>query len=178
MGIVSEDRKNEGLLLNRSLEENLTLTRATPYRRGPLLLRRRLHDVARDWMERLDIRAVSPEQTVLELSGGNQQKVAFGRLLHHDCEILLLDEPTRGIDIGSKAVIYRFIGELAASGKAILLISSYLPELLGICDTIGVMSRGRLVAVRPRGEWDMPRLLAAAVGQQNALTQAPDPSHE
>lgn len=165
MGFVSEDRKQEGLLLGRSIEENLTLTRTAPYRRGPFLRPRRMGDAARRWMRSLDIRATGPEQRVGDLSGGNQQKVAFGRLLHHDCDILLLDEPTRGIDIGSKATIYRCIGELAASGKAILLVSSYLPELLGLCDTIGVMSRGRLVAVRPRRAWTAHDLMWAAAKQ-------------
>src|SRR5207245_4997584 len=98
----------------------------------------------------------------------NQQKVAVGRLLHHDAIILLLDEPTRGIDVGSKAQIYRLMGDLAAHAKAILFISSYLPELLGVCDTIGVMCRGVLSEVRPASEWTEHTLMAAAIGQPEA----------
>jgi ribose transport system ATP-binding protein len=165
LGFVSEDRKADGLLLNRSLVENLSLTRTDSYRRGPFLDLHRMREATRKWMAALDVRATDPDQSVGELSGGNQQKIAFGRLLHHDCDILLLDEPTRGIDIGSKSIIYKAIGELAAAGKAILLASSYLPELLGICNTIGVVSRGRLVDVKPRSEWNEHSLLAAAIGQ-------------
>ena len=85
-------------------------------------------------------------------------------MLHHDAKILLLDEPTRGIDVGSKAQIYRLTGELAAQGKAVLFVSSYIPELLGVCDTIGVMCRGKLAATRPAAEWTEHTLMEAAIG--------------
>jgi ribose transport system ATP-binding protein len=116
-------------------------------------------------MKRLDVRAQGSEQAIGELSGGNQQKVAIGRLLHHEARILLLDEPTRGIDVGSKAQIYRLIGELAVAGKSIVFVSSYLPELLGICDTVAVMCRGTLVDVRPVERWTEHEIMAAAIGQ-------------
>jgi ribose transport system ATP-binding protein len=99
-----------------------------------------------------------------ELSGGNQQKVALARLLEHPARIFLLDEPTRGIDVGSKAQIYQLVSELAAAGKAVVVVSSYLPELLGMCDTIGVMCRGELTAVRPRAEWSESEIMRAATG--------------
>ena len=143
LGLLSEDRKGEGLALDQSIEDNLTcsaLGRHTTW--GFLRLRRRRNE-AREWMERLRVKARSPLQRVGELSGGNQQKVAIARLLHQRADVLLLDEPTRGIDVGSKSEIYRLIGELAAEGKAVLVVSSYLPELLGICDRIAVMRRGR-----------------------------------
>jgi ribose transport system ATP-binding protein len=98
------------------------------------------------------------------LSGGNQQKVAIARLLHQEADILLLDEPTRGIDVGAKIQIYRLMGELAARGKAIVFVSSYLPELMGVCDRIGVMSRGSLVDVRPVSAWTEQTIMSAAVG--------------
>src|SRR5438093_10678876 len=120
--------------------------------------------VALDWMKRLNIRAQSPTQTAAELSGGNQQKVALGRLLHHEAKILLLDEPTRGIDVGSKAQIYRLMSQLAAEGKAVVFVSSYLPELLGVSDSIGVMCRGVLTAVRAAGEWTEHSIISAAIG--------------
>ena len=95
----------------------------------------------------------APARPTANLSGGNQQKVALARLLHQQADVLLLDEPTRGIDVGSKAEIYRLIGEQAAAGKAILVVSSYLPELFGICDRIAVMSRGALSEARPVSQW-------------------------
>ena len=97
-----------------------------------------------------------------ELSGGNQQKVALARVLHQEADVLLLDEPTRGIDVGTKAEIYRLIGELAAEGKAIIFVSSYLPELLAVCDRVGVMSRGRLREIRPANEWTEETVMACA----------------
>ena len=105
-----------------------------------------------------------PEQPMAELSGGNQQKIALARLLEHPARIFLLDEPTRGIDVGSKAQIYQLIGELAAAGKAVMIVSSYLPELLGLCDTIGVMCRGELAAIRPRAEWTESEIMRVATG--------------
>ena len=165
MGLLSEDRKAEGLMLNRSVADNLTLTRYGPVSRCGFIQKRRQHQAAREWMNRLEVRARDPGQAVVELSGGNQQKIALGRLLHHEASVLLLDEPTRGIDVGSKAQISRLIGELAAQGKAIVFVSSYLPELLGVCDTIGVMCRGVLSEVRPAEQWTESRIMAAAIGQ-------------
>jgi ribose transport system ATP-binding protein len=162
VGLLSENRKEEGLMLRRSLTENLTATR--PIARAGWLLRGRERSATREWISKLSVRARDPEQAVGELSGGNQQKIALGRLLHHDAKILLLDEPTRGIDVGSKAQIYRLTGELAAQGKAVLFVSSYIPELLGVCDTIGVMCRGKLAATRPAAEWTEHTLMEAAIG--------------
>jgi ribose transport system ATP-binding protein len=164
VGLLSEDRKGEGLTLDQPLADNLTYSRLDRYSWfGWLNLRRRRRAVL-DWVERLRVRCAGPEQTVGELSGGNQQKVALGRLLHQDADVLLLDEPTRGVDVGSKAEIYRLIGELAARGKAILFVSSYLPELLGVCDTLTVMVRGRLSGARPVAEWTPEEVMAHATG--------------
>ena len=165
IGLLSENRKEEGLLLNRSLADNLTITRYAPLSRFGFIRSDLQRQTTQEWMTRLDVRARDPSQPVGSLSGGNQQKIALGRLLHHDASVLLLDEPTRGIDVGSKAEIYRLIGELAGKGKAILFVSSYLPELLGVCDTIGVMCRGVLCEVRPVTEWTEHTIIAAAIGQ-------------
>jgi ribose transport system ATP-binding protein len=119
--------------------------------------------------QRVSLRYREPSQRVRELSGGNQQKVALLRLLHHDVDVYLLDEPTRGIDVGSKAEIYRLLGELAAQGKAVLVVSSYLPELLGVCDRIAVMARGKLSEARPTEAWSSETLLAAATALEPAL---------
>jgi ribose transport system ATP-binding protein len=165
IGLLSEDRKTEGLMLNQSLADNLTLTRYGAVSRFGLIADERQRATARHWISQLEIRARDVSQPVSQLSGGNQQKVALGRLLHHEAEILLLDEPTRGIDVGSKAQIYKLIVQLAAEGKAILVVSSYLPELLGICHTIGVMCRGALTDVRPAAQWTEHEIMAAAIGQ-------------
>jgi ribose transport system ATP-binding protein len=165
VGLLSENRKAEGLMLNRSLADNLTLTRYGPLSRFGFIQNSRQRQATREWMDRLDVRAQDPGQSVSELSGGNQQKVALGRLLHHQASVFLLDEPTRGIDVGSKAQIYKLMGQLAAQGKAIIFVSSYLPELLGVCDTIGVMCRGVLSEVRLADQWTEHRIMAAAIGQ-------------
>jgi ribose transport system ATP-binding protein len=118
------------------------------------------------WIERMSIKARSPAQAVSELSGGTQQKVAIARILHQEADVLLLDEPTRGIDVGTKAEIYRLVGELAAAGKAVIFVSSYLPELLATCDRVGVMSRGRLREIRPAGEWTEEAVLSCAISEE------------
>jgi ribose transport system ATP-binding protein len=166
--MVSEDRKAEGLAQQRSVADNMTYSRLSPYSRaGWLHLRRR--DVAvRRWIERIGIKTQGPEQAVAELSGGTQQKVAIARVLHQEADVLLLDEPTRGIDVGTKAEIYRLIGELAAAGKAIIFVSSYLPELMATCDRLGVMARGRLREIRPVDRWTEEQVLACAIGEEDA----------
>jgi ribose transport system ATP-binding protein len=164
VGLLSEDRKAEGLALPRSIEDNLTYSSLGRHARwGWLDLKGRRLD-ARRWMEALKIKADGPGQSIGALSGGSQQKVALARLLHQDAEILLLDEPTRGIDVGSKAEIYRLIGEQAAAGKAVLMVSSYLPELLGICDRIAVMTRGVLSEARPVEAWTEHAIMSMATG--------------
>src|SRR6185436_6389047 len=164
IGLLSENRKEEGLMLGRNLADNLMATCYRPVSRLGFINNGRQLAAANDWMQRLDVRAQSAAQPINELSGGNQQKIALGRLLHHNAKILLLDEPTRGIDVGSKEQVYQLIGQLAGQGKAILFISSYLPELLGVCDTIGVMCRGVLSEVRPAIEWTEHSIIATAIG--------------
>jgi ribose transport system ATP-binding protein len=121
-------------------------------------------------MERLAIKASGPGSAVDLLSGGNQQKVALARILHQQAEVLLLDEPTRGIDVGTKTQIYQLMGELAADGKAIVFVSSYLPELLGVCDRIAVMNRGRLVAIRPSRDWTEESVMTCAIAGETELS--------
>ena len=165
VGYMSEDRTGEGLALPLSVADNLTLTRLTDFaRRGGWLDLRRQRERARHWIQALDIRARSSTQRVRALSGGNQQKVVLGRLLHQECDVLLLDEPTRGIDIGSKAQVYRTIAHVAEQGRSVLMVSSYLPELFGMADRIAVMTRGRLSAARPVAEWTPEEVLAVAIG--------------
>ncbi len=163
-GIVSEDRKTEGLALGLSIAENMTLPRLRGLGPWRFVFPSRQRASCRPWIEKIPIKCQGPQQRVSGLSGGNQQKVALARLLHADVDVLLLDEPTRGIDVGSKAQIYQLIDELAARGKGVLMISSYIPELLGVCDRIAVMSRGRLGEARPREQWDDRQLMAGAIG--------------
>lgn len=144
VGFLSENRKEEGLALALSVADNIILTNTNKSRFSFILPPSRREKAGRHWIEALSIRARDPKQKIGELSGGNQQKIALARLLHEDVDILLLDEPTRGIDVGSKNQIYQLMDMLALQNKAILLVSSYLPELLGVCDRIAVMCRGQL----------------------------------
>ena len=164
LGYLSEDRKGDGLTLNQTLADNVTVTKfETCSRWGWLDLSAQRRQAER-LVNALKIKTRGVGQQVGSLSGGNQQKVAVARLLHQDADVLLLDEPTRGIDIGSKAQVYETIAACAAQNKAVLMVSSYLPELLGMCDRLAVMSRGRLSEVRPIDEWTPESVLAAAVG--------------
>jgi ribose transport system ATP-binding protein len=163
VGYLSEDRKGEGLALSLSIADNVTLTNfASCARAGWLDLAAQARQTAA-WAERLAIRAAGPAQLVGKLSGGNQQKVALARLLHQGARVLLLDEPTRGVDVGSKVQIYRAIADLAASGKAVLVVSSYLPELFGLCDRLAVMTRGLLSPACPIATWTPESVMAAAI---------------
>lgn len=165
LGMLSEDRKSEGLALEMSIADNVTLSKL----RGGVfgfLSQRQISQAVSGVLSRLGVKCRDLAQPVGELSGGNQQKVALGRLFHQQADILLLDEPTRGVDVGSKAEIYRQIGSAAATGKAIIVVSSYLPELFGVCDTLAVMCRGKLTAPRPVLEWTPEAVLTAATGAE------------
>jgi ribose transport system ATP-binding protein len=164
VGYLSEDRKGEGLALSLSLADNITFTNfASCSRRGWIDLAKQ-REQAQKWARAVQVRSAAMDVPVRKLSGGNQQKAAIARLLHQGCEIFLLDEPTRGVDVASKAQIYALIVSLARAGKAILMVSSYLPELFGLCDRLAVMSRGRLSAARPIGQWTPESILQAAIG--------------
>jgi len=196
MGMVSEDRMGEGLAPGMSVADNIMLTRLDGLGPGFVVLPSRQQAAAARWIGKLEIRTRGPRQAVSHLSGGNQQKVAMARLLHHGVDVLLLDEPTRGIDVASKAQIYQLMDELVSGeghapvgrdpgvpvgrdsgvqvgrdfsrAKAVLLVSSYFPELLGVCDRIAVMSRGRLGEARPAAEWTEHALLMEASGTRAA----------
>ncbi|HEY2322762.1 MAG TPA: sugar ABC transporter ATP-binding protein [Thermoanaerobaculia bacterium] len=162
-GYLSEDRKGEGLALPLSIADNVTISRLRSVAAHGWIDRKQQDEKTSAIMQRLRIKAPHPRTVVAKLSGGNQQKVAVGRLLHQDPDILLLDEPARGVDIGSKSDIYDEIVRLARSGKAILMVSSYLPELFAVCDRIAVMTRGRLSEARPASEWTPDSIMEAAV---------------
>ena len=161
---MAAGNRTEGILPHLSIADNLTLTCLDRFSLLGFLFPERQRFAALDWMEKLGIRARSPRQPMNELSGGNQQKVLLGRLLLHRAAVLLLDEPTRGIDVRTKAQIYELIAAIAAEGKGILLVSSDPAELLGLCDTVGLLRQGRLVELRPAKEWSEPEIIAAAMG--------------
>ena len=169
VGMLSEDRKGEGLAAAMSVADNLTLSKLTGFGPAPLVLPWRQDAEAARWVKQLAIRAHDVRQPVEELSGGNQQKVALGRLLYHDVDVLLLDEPTRGIDVASKAQIYTLLDSLvsasAARPRAVLLVSSYFPELLGLCDRIAVMRQGHLGPARPASALTEHQLVLEATGK-------------
>ena len=169
MGLLSEDRKEEGLALTLDVADNVTMSKLSPFGPAGLLFPARQRGAAARWISELAIKCAGPAQKAGELSGGNQQKVAIARLLHHDVDILVLDEPTRGIDVGSKAQIYKLIDALVADApghkpRAVLMVSSYLPELLGLCDRIAVMQRGRLGDAVPANSLTEHELLVAVTG--------------
>ncbi|MHB8637295.1 MAG: sugar ABC transporter ATP-binding protein [Fimbriimonadaceae bacterium] len=160
VGMLSEDRKEEGVALGLSIAENIVMSSMKPGLVSPPEQR----EIAKKWIDRLSIKCQGPDQAVRDLSGGNQQKVALARMLHANVDLMLLDEPTRGIDVGSKEQIYRLIDEAALAGKAVLVVSSYLPELLGVCDRIAVMHRGTLGEARSAALVTQESLMHEAVG--------------
>jgi ribose transport system ATP-binding protein len=168
IGFLSENRKEEGLMLERSLAENLSLSHLKRFAKWGCISDSEERQATRKWMEVLRVKAQSPDQTIGALSGGNQQKIALARLLDHPCEVFLLDEPTRGIDVSSKVLIYDCIQDLAAQGKSVIYASSYIPELLGVCDTIAVMRQGKLSVPKPVDEWTEEEILKAALPQGDA----------
>lgn len=163
IGFTSEDRKGESLSARQSIAENLTLTKLHRHGRFGLVRPGSVLTAGGALIERLGIRCRGASQPVGNLSGGNQQKVALGRLLHHEADVWLLDEPTRGIDVQSRADVYALIDRLVLSGAAVLVVSSYLPELLGLCDRVHVMRRGRLGPSRDARTTEARALLEEAI---------------
>ena len=164
LGYLSEDRKGEGLALPLGVADNVTLTRLGACSRRGVLDLALQRERATVRAAELQVRMRDAGQAVRTLSGGNQQKVAFARLVHQEADVLLLDEPTRGVDVASKAQIYGAVARAADLGRGVLVVSSYLPELLGVCDRLAVMSRGRLGPARPVAEWTPQSVLEAAIG--------------
>ncbi|MBF8792418.1 sugar ABC transporter ATP-binding protein [Pseudomonas monteilii] len=162
IALITEDRKGEGLLLSQSISANIALGNLGAVSRAGILDTDAERALAERQINAMRIRSASPAQAVGELSGGNQQKVVIGRWLERDCQVLLFDEPTRGIDVGAKFDIYGLLAELARQGKALVVVSSDLRELMLICDRIAVLSAGRLVDTFDRERWSQDQLLAAA----------------
>jgi rhamnose transport system ATP-binding protein len=168
---VSEDRRGLGLSLPMSIAANITLPSLRRYLSPAGLIRRTAEiAVAEEYRRRLSIRAPSVDVEVSRLSGGNQQKVMLSKWLNTRPRLLILDEPTRGIDVGAKAEVHQMIDDLAAEGIAIILISSDLPEVLAMSDRVLVMREGRQMGIFSRQEATQERVLAAAMGQSALVT--------
>ena len=165
LALVPEDRRQQGLVMGMSIERNVGLTQLRTLQRGGLMSRRRERSRAADWALRLRLKYERLIDPVAKLSGGNQQKVVLAKWLATEPAVLIVDEPTRGIDVGTKAEVHRLLSELAGRGLAVLMISSDLPEVLGMADRVLVMREGRLVAEIPRAEATEESIMSAATGQ-------------
>lgn len=166
IGYVTEDRKGEGLILKLGVDENITLAALDGFRKGIHLNLGKEKNIVKEYVKKLNVKTPSIYQKVENLSGGNQQKVVLAKWLLSKCKVLILDEPTRGIDVGAKIEVYNLINELAKEGKAILVITSEIPELLGICDRVVVMARGRMSGSLSREEADQESIMTLAVGAE------------
>ncbi len=162
---VPEDRHAQGLVMSFPIDENITLPILRRLSRFTLVKTDEAEQIAADYSARLQVKSAGLDQLVSALSGGNQQKVVLGKWLATDPHVLILDEPTRGIDIGTKAEVHRIISHLATQGLAILMISSELPEILGMSDRVLVMHEGRISGEFDRNDADQERIMFAATGQ-------------
>jgi ribose transport system ATP-binding protein len=160
IGYLSEDRKRYGLVLGRSVRDNVTLASMPAFTNGfGFVLDKMIGKAATEYISKLRIRTPSPKQAVQNLSGGNQQKTVVAKWLVRDCDILIFDEPTRGIDVGAKDEIYALLDELAADGKAIIMISSELPEILRMSHRIAVMCEGRITAILDNADASQEKIM-------------------
>jgi len=167
LAFLTEDRQGEGLVLCRSVGENLGLPNLMEVSQFGWISKRLEQELVEKAFSRLRIKASGPDQQVLGLSGGNQQKVVFGKWLARQSKVLILDEPTRGIDVGTKMEIYQTINQLVEDGLGILLISSDLPELIGLSDRILVLREGRAMGLYQADELTPEKLLALCVGEES-----------
>jgi rhamnose transport system ATP-binding protein len=165
IALVPEDRRQQGLVMELSVERNATLTRRWKLAKFGLLSARGERATAADWAKRMQVKAAKLSDPVSTLSGGNQQKVVLAKWLSTDPRVLIVDEPTRGIDVGTKAEVHRLLSQLAADGMAVVMVSSELPEVLGMADRVLVMHEGRLVDDIPRARADEGSVMLAATGQ-------------
>ncbi len=162
IGYLSEDRKAMGLCLGLSVADNIALAIIDDHAKGGVIRRRELEAIAQSYVDKLKIKTPGVSNPVLSLSGGNQQKSVLARWLARNCDVLIIDEPTRGIDVGAKSEIYALMAELAAQGKAIIMISSDLPELLRMSDRVLVMSEGKVSGILPIEEATQEKIMTLA----------------
>ncbi|WP_026460371.1 sugar ABC transporter ATP-binding protein [Schaalia suimastitidis] len=169
IGYLSEDRKRYGLLLDQDVKFNTVLSSMENFSKGSILQHRKIVRESQEYVEKLRTRTPSVDQLLRNLSGGNQQKVVIAKWLLRDCDVLIFDEPTRGIDVGAKDEIYELLETLAAAGKAIIVISSELPEVLRLSHRIAVMAHGRIIGTLNNEEATQENIMElATVGQEQA----------
>jgi rhamnose transport system ATP-binding protein len=164
IGLVPEDRRQQGLVMDFSIERNIVLASLDSVRRAGLIPRGAERRFAKDWALRLQLKYGKLTNPVWTLSGGNQQKAVLAKWLARKPTLLIVDEPTRGIDVGTKAEVHRLLSELAAQGVAVLMISSELPEVLGMADRVVVLFEGRVMRQFTRAEADEDSIMRAATG--------------
>ena len=169
IGFVPEDRRQQGLVMQMAIDRNASLASVRELSRFGLIRKSSERKLAAEWAARLQLKFGRFSNPVMTLSGGNQQKVVLAKWLARKPRLLIIDEPTRGIDIGTKAEVHRFLGELVEQGIAVLMISSEMPEVLGVADRILVLHEGRLVAEFSREQADEPSIMRAAAGQLKAV---------
>jgi ribose transport system ATP-binding protein len=165
IAFITEDRKEQGLLLPLSIRNNISITNLRQLSKFGLVSDMREKQVAVNFVNKLSVKSSSTKQAVGNLSGGNQQKVIIAKWLYRDCNIIIFDEPTRGIDIGAKFEIYQMLDELAKQGKAIIVVSSDLKELMAISDRIAVMSDGKMASEFTKADWSEEKIAAAAFSE-------------
>jgi ABC-type sugar transport system ATPase subunit len=168
IGLLTEDRKNQGLVLGMTVRENTTLSNLSALVWGPFIDRKQERSVAERFVKDLQIKTPSIEQTAQNLSGGNQQKVVLAKWLFTQSKVLIFDEPTRGVDVGAKVEIFKLMNDLVSRGVAVLMISSELPEVLGMCDRILVMHEGRLAGELPGKGATQEAIMRMATGERMA----------
>ena len=171
IGFVTEDRKDEGLVLCRDCKENISLVALRNFEQCIHVNLAKERDGCQEYVEKLNIKTPSLSQQVFALSGGNQQKIVLAKWLMSDARVLILDEPTRGIDVGAKVEVYNIMNEIVQSGKAIIMVSSEMTELMGMCDRILVMCRGRVMGEVERDEFSQSSLMYLAAGGDHYIKE-------
>jgi simple sugar transport system ATP-binding protein len=164
LALVPEERHTEGVLVNESIETNLTLVNLDHYCSSSFISRKKIKEASLKVIDDVGIKTPSEKQLVNNLSGGNQQKVSIGKWLLSDYEVYIFDEPTKGIDVGSKAEIYKLIGEIVSNGKGVIYASSEFEEILGLTDRVYVMYDGKIVKELKTSETDEEELLFYSTG--------------
>ncbi len=164
IGMVTEDRKKTGIIAPMNLRENMTIASLRMVSSKAFINKKKEKGISGEFYEKLSVKANGIEDNIMNLSGGNQQKIVLSKWLMKDIKVLILDEPTRGVDVGAKVEIYNIITELAEKGIAVIMVSSELPELLGMCDRIIVLSRGRVTGNIDRDDFSQECIMRAATG--------------
>lgn len=162
IGLIPEDRKNQGIIQDLSVKENIIYASLKKYTKNGVIFSKKTEKISKEYISNLDISTPNNKQKVKNLSGGNQQKVVIAKFLATNCDILIFDEPTRGIDVAAKQEIYKLMVDLVSSGKSIIMVSSEMPELMGMSDRIIVMSNGKIIEELERANFSQEKILELA----------------